>query len=170
LDYARGYAVNATVFRMSCIYGPHQYGTEDQGWVAHFLIRAQQDLPITIYGDGRQVRDLLYVDDLIEAFLLAEEHLPELAGQAFNIGGGLNNTISLRELVERISRLNGSSPEVAYGPWRIGDQRWYVSDTGKFEHATGWRPKTNVEQGIRRLHEWIAVNRRTTPAARVVGS
>ncbi len=80
---------------MSCIYGPHQHGTEDQGWVAHFLIRAQQDLAITIYGDGKQVRDLLYVDDLIEAFLLAEDHLPEIAGQVFNIGGGPDNTLSL---------------------------------------------------------------------------
>jgi CDP-paratose 2-epimerase len=170
LDYARGYGVNATVFRMSCIYGPHQYGTEDQGWVAHFLIRAQQELPITIYGDGRQVRDLLYVDDLIEAFLLAENHLPEIAGQAFNIGGGPDNTISLCELVERISALNGDAPEIAYGPWRIGDQRWYVSDPSKFERATGWRPKINVEEGIRQLHQWIALNRRSAPAARVVGS
>lgn len=170
LDYARGYGVNATVFRMSCIYGPHQYGTEDQGWVAHFLIRAQQELPITIYGDGRQVRDLLYVDDLIEAFLLAENHLPEIAGQAFNIGGGPDNTISLCELVELISALNGDAPEIAYGPWRIGDQRWYVSDPSKFERATGWRPKINVEEGIRQLHQWIALNRRTAPAARVVGS
>jgi CDP-paratose 2-epimerase len=170
LDYARGYAVDATVFRMSCIYGPHQYGTEDQGWVAHFLIRAQQDLPITIYGDGRQVRDLLYVDDLIEALLLAEDHLTEIAGQAFNIGGGLENTISLCELVERISALNGDTPEIAYGPRRVGDQRWYVSDSSKFERATGWRPKTNVNDGIRQLHQWISVNRRTAPAARVVGT
>jgi CDP-paratose 2-epimerase len=170
LDYARGYAVDATVFRMSCIYGPHQCGTEDQGWVAHFLIRAQEDLPITIYGDGKQVRDLLYVDDLIEAFLQAEEHLPEIAGEAFNMGGGPSNTISLRELVELISRLNAALPEIAYGPWRISDQRWYVSDPRKFERATGWRPKTNVEQGIRQLHEWISVNRRTAPEARLVGS
>lgn len=170
LDYARGYGVDAAVFRMSCIYGPHQYGTEDQGWVAHFLIRAQQDLPITIYGDGRQVRDLLYVDDLIEAFLLAEDHLPEIAGQAFNIGGGPANTISLCELVERISALNGGAPEIAYGPWRVGDQRWYVSDPSKFERATGWRPKTNVADGILQLHQWISVNRRMAPSARVVGS
>ncbi len=170
LDYARGYGVDATVFRMSCIYGPHQHGTEDQGWVAHFLIRAQQDLPITIYGDGKQVRDLLYVDDLIEAFLLAEDHLPEIAGQVFNIGGGPDNTLSLRELVERIATLSGSSPEIAYGPWRTGDQRWYVSDPGKFERATGWRPKTNVERGIRQLYQWISINRRVAPAARVVGS
>ena len=170
LDYARGYGVNATVFRMSCIYGPHQYGTEDQGWVAHFLVRAQQDLPITVYGDGRQVRDLLYVDDLIEALLAAEDHLPEIAGQAFNIGGGSDNTISLCELVEKISALQGDMPEIAYGPWRVGDQRWYVSDPSKFERATGWRPKINVEEGIRQLHQWIALNRRTAPAARVVGS
>ncbi len=170
LDYARGYALDATVFRMSCIYGPHQYGTEDQGWVAHFLIRAQQELPITIYGDGRQVRDLLYVDDLIDALLLAEDHLPEIAGEAFNIGGGPHNTISLCELVEQISALNGETPEITYGPWRVGDQRWYVSDPGKFERATGWRPKINVEEGIRQLHRWISLNRRGAPTARVVGS
>jgi CDP-paratose 2-epimerase len=170
LDYARGYGVDATVFRMSCIYGPHQYGTEDQGWVAHFLIRAQQDLPITIYGDGKQVRDLLYIYDLIEAFLLAEQHLPEIAGQAFNIGGGPDNTISLCELVERISALSGDAPEIVYGRWRVGDQRWYVSDPSKFERATGWRPKTNVDDGIRQLHQWISLNRRAAPAARVAGS
>jgi len=170
LDYARGYGVEATVFRMSCIYGPHQYGTEDQGWVAHFLIRAQQELPITIFGDGRQVRDLLYVDDLIEAFLLAEDHLPEITGEPFNIGGGPDNTISLCELVEQISTLNSGPPEIAYGPWRAGDQRWYVSDLRKFERATGWQPKIKVEQGIRQLHQWILINRRVAPVARVVGS
>ena len=156
LDYARGYSVSAAVFRMSCIYGPHQYGTEDQGWVAHFLIRALQDMPITIYGDGKQVRDLLYVDDLIDALLRAEDHLPEIAGQAFNIGGGPDNTISLLELIERITALNGSPPVIAYGPWRVGDQRWYVSNPDKFERATGWRPKTTVESGLRRLYEWLS--------------
>jgi CDP-paratose 2-epimerase len=170
LDYARSYTVDATVFRMSCIYGPHQCGTEDQGWVAHFLIRALQGLPIRIYGDGKQVRDLLYVEDLVEAFLLAEERLAEIAGQAFNIGGGPDNTISLRELIDRITMLTGSPPGIAYGPWRVGDQRWYVSNSGKFTEATGWRPKTSVENGIRRLYQWIAVNRRTAPRARVVAS
>jgi CDP-paratose 2-epimerase len=170
LDYARAYAVNATVFRMSCIYGPHQYGTEDQGWVAHFLIRALQDLPITIYGDGRQVRDLLYVDDLVEAFLQAERRLPEIAGQAFNIGGGSDNTISLCELIDQITVLSGCPPEVGYGGWRNGDQRWYVSDFAKFERATGWRPKTSIEEGIRRLYAWISLNRPKEPAVRMVGS
>ncbi len=149
LDYARGYSVHAAVFRMSCIYGPHQYGTEDQGWVAHFLIQALQDMPITIYGDGKQVRDLLYIDDLIDALLCAEDHLPQIAGQAFNIGGGPDNTMSLIELIERITALNGSPPVVAYGPWRVGDQRWYVSNPDKFERATGWRPKITVENGLR---------------------
>jgi len=170
LDYARGYDVNATVFRMSCIYGPHQYGTEDQGWVAHFLIQALQDLPITIYGDGKQVRDLLYIDDLIDAMLCAEVHLPQIAGEAFNIGGGLDNTMSLIEVIERITALNGSPPVVAYGPGRVGDQRWYVSNPDKFERATGWRPKTTLESGLRRLYEWLSVDRRAVPAARMAGT
>jgi CDP-paratose 2-epimerase len=166
LDYARGYDVNATVFRMSCIYGPHQHGTEDQGWVAHFLIQALQDLPITIYGDGKQVRDLLYIDDLIDALLCAEDHLPQIAGQAFNIGGGLDNTMSLIEVIERITALNGSPPVVAYGPWRVGDQRWYVSNPDKFERATG----CTLESGLRGLYEWLSVNRRAVPAARMAGT
>jgi CDP-paratose 2-epimerase len=169
LDYARGYTVNATVFRMSCIYGPHQYGTEDQGWVAHFLIRAQQDLPITVYGDGRQVRDLLYIDDLVDALLRAEQRLPDIAGEVFNIGGGPENSVSLLELVERITALNNSAPELDYGPWRAGDQRWYVSDTRKFENATGWRPKTDIGAGLRQLHAWISANCRSTVPTRVVG-
>jgi CDP-paratose 2-epimerase len=170
LDYARGYSLSAAVFRMSCIYGPHQYGTEDQGWVAHFLIQALQDLPITIYGDGKQVRDLLYIDDLIDALTCAEAHLLQIAGQAFNIGGGPNNTISLIELIERITVLNGSPPVVDYGPWRIGDQRWYVSNSNKFERATGWRPKISIGSGLGRLYEWLSVNRRAAPAVRVAGT
>ena len=170
LDFARGYSVHAAVFRMSCIYGPHQYGTEDQGWVAHFLIQALQGMPVTIYGDGKQVRDLLYIDDLIDALLCAEDRLPQIAGQAFNIGGGPDNTMSLIELIERVMALNGSPPVVAYGPWRVGDQRWYVSNPDKFERATGWRPKITVENGLRLLYEWLSVNRRTTPAARVAGT
>jgi CDP-paratose 2-epimerase len=170
LDYARGYSVSAAVFRMSCIYGPHQYGTEDQGWVAHFLIQALQDMPITVYGDGKQVRDLLYIDDLVDALLCAEDQLLQIAGQAFNIGGGPDNTISLIELIEHITALNGSPPVVTYGPWRAGDQRWYVANPDKFARMTGWRPKTTVENGLRRLYDWISVNRRAAPAARVTGT
>jgi CDP-paratose 2-epimerase len=102
--------------------------------------------------------------------LCAEDHLPQIAGQAFNIGGGLDNTMSLIEVIERITALNGSPPVVAYGPWRVGDQRWYVSNPDKFERATGWRPKTTLESGLRRLYEWLSVDRRAVPAARMVGT
>ena len=108
IDYARTFGLPAVVFRMSCIYGPHQFGNEDQGWVAHFLIRALKGEPITLYGDGRQVRDILYVEDLVDAFLLAQAEMPRLSGQAFNMGGGPGNTISLKDLLDidrGISRL-----------------------------------------------------------------
>jgi CDP-paratose 2-epimerase len=168
LDYARSYGMAALVFRMSCIYGPHQHGTEDQGWVAHFLIRALAGLPITIYGNGRQVRDLLYVDDLVAALLCAERALPALAGEAFNIGGGPANTTSLRELIATIAHQQGYRPPLAFAAWRPGDQRWYVSDTGKFARATGWRARIGVVEGIARLRDWLAMGKGTaaTPAIR----
>ena len=147
LDYARGFSVDATVFRMSCIYGPHQYGTEDQGWVAHFLIQALQDCRSRSMATAS--RSATSFTDDPTAFCVPEDHLPQIAGQAFNIGGGPENTLSLFELIERIVALNGSPPVVAYGPWRIGDQRWYVSNPRKFERATGWRPKIN-SKGLRR--------------------
>jgi CDP-paratose 2-epimerase len=155
LDYSRSYGLPTAVLRMSCIYGPHQHGTEDQGWVAHFMIRAMQGRPITIYGDGKQVRDVLFVDDLVEALLLAEARLPGIAGRAFNIGGGPRNTVSLVELIGQIAALQGEDPALEFGEWRVGDQRWYVSDHGKFSDATGWRPRIGVAEGIRRLHHWL---------------
>jgi CDP-paratose 2-epimerase len=145
---------------MSCIYGPHQHGTEDQGWVAHFMIRAMQGRPITIYGNGKQVRDLLFIDDLVDALLLAEQRLDEAAGQAFNIGGGPDNTISLLELITQIAALRGMTPAVEFGDWRVGDQRWYVSDSTRFSHLTGWRPLVGVAEGIRRLHAWLLGSQR----------
>jgi CDP-paratose 2-epimerase len=155
LDYARSYGMRTGVFRMSCIYGPHQFGTEDQGWVAHFLIRALDDLPLTLYGDGKQVRDILYVEDLVRAFLLAEKNIGELAGQAFNMGGGPANTVSLLELIDFIGALHGRRPKVAFEDWRTGDQRYYVSNTSKFEAATGWRPRVNAREGVRNLYNWL---------------
>lgn len=155
LDYARSYGLPALVFRMSCIYGPHQMGNEDQGWVAHFLLRALQDEPLTIYGDGCQVRDILFVGDLVEAFLLAETNLKRLSGQAFNIGGGPSNTISLMELIDRMGYLLGERPLLHRGDWRTGDQRYYVSDTRKFRQATGWWPQINVNDGLLRLRDWL---------------
>ena len=128
VDYARIYGLPAAVFRMSCIYGPHQCGTEDQGWIAHFLIRALSGEPITLYGDGKQVRDVLFVEDLAEAFVRAEAAIDRLAGQAFNIGGGPANTLSLAELMDLIQDLDGRRPELREGGWRPGDQKYYVSD------------------------------------------
>jgi CDP-paratose 2-epimerase len=155
LDYARSYNLPAIVFRMSCIYGPHQFGTEDQGWVAHFLIRALEGKPITLYGDGRQVRDILFVEDLVDAFLLAQERMSTESGHAFNIGGGPRNTVSLLELLDLIEELLGHKPEVSFEGWRTGDQRYYVSDTGRFERATGWKQRVPVHEGLERLTRWL---------------
>jgi len=155
IDYARTFGIPAVVLRMSCIYGPRQFGTEDQGWVAHFLFRAAQGAPITLYGDGMQVRDVLFVEDLVEAFLAAERNIENLSGRAFNIGGGVSNTLSLLELVDRIGHLMGSPPAVSFSAWRPGDQRYYVSSTRSFGEATGWCPKVSVREGIERLHRWV---------------
>jgi CDP-paratose 2-epimerase len=155
LDWAHTYGVPTAVFRMSCIYGPRQFGTEDQGWVAHFLIQAMRGRPITLYGDGKQVRDVLFVEDLLDAFLLAHERAREVAGRAFNLGGGPGNTVSLVELLDLIAELRGARPRVSYEDWRVADQRWYVTDPSAFEALTGWMPRTGVRDGVRRLHSWL---------------
>jgi CDP-paratose 2-epimerase len=163
IDYARTYGVPAIVFRMSCIYGPHQFGTEDQGWVAHFLIRALEGRPIILYGDGRQVRDILCVDDLVDAFVLAQKHMSTESGQAFNIGGGPGNTVSLLELIDLIGELLGQRPEVEFATWRPGDQRYYVSDTGRFQRSMEWAPKVSVQDGLERLARWLSDARGSPP-------
>ena len=155
VDYARTYGIPALVFRMSCIYGPHQYGNEDQGWVAHFVIHSLAGKPITIYGDGMQVRDILFVDDLVDAFLLAQEHMQKLAGNAYNIGGGPANSISLLELLDLLAEFHGGDLAVRFEAWRAADQRYYVADTSKFGGLTGWHPRVGVHEGVRRLFEWI---------------
>jgi len=155
LDYARTFGMRTAVFRMSCIYGLHQFGTEDQGWVAHFLIRALKGEPITIYGDGRQVRDVLFVNDLVEAFLRAQENIDSLSGQAFNIGGGPRNTISLLELLEIIAELRGKKCDVRFDAWRSADQQYYVSDTRRFSVATGWTQQVGVREGVGNLYQWL---------------
>jgi CDP-paratose 2-epimerase len=159
LDYARTFGIPAVVFRMSCIYGPHQFGNEDQGWVAHFLIRVLEDVPITIYGDGLQVRDILYVDDLVDAMLLAQGAMDTLAGEAFNIGGGVERTTSLVELIDTIGALSGRRVACDFDAWREADQRYYVSDTRKFGEATGWSPRVSVADGVRALHDWLRASR-----------
>src|ERR1051326_6599426 len=155
IDYARTYRIPALVFRMSCIYGPHQYGNEDQGWVAHFLIRAITGQPITIYGDGKQVRDILFIDDLVDAFLLAQQHMQRLAGSAYNIGGGPANTISLLELLDLIADLHGGEVAIRFENWRAADQRYYVANTNRFAALTSWKPKVDVREGVRRLYDWL---------------
>lgn len=159
LDYARSFGMPTVVFRMSCIYGPHQFGTEDQGWVAHFLIRALERRPIVLYGDGKQVRDVLYVDDLVDAFLLAQQNMDTIAGQAFNIGGGASNTTTLIELIDMIADLSGERPVVRMDAWRTGDQRYYVSDTRRFQQATGWAPRRDVSSGVESLYQWLHTTR-----------
>ena len=154
LDYARSFGVPAVVFRMSCIYGPHQHGNEDQGWVAHFVKRALAPAPITLYGDGRQVRDLLFVEDLIDAMLAAVDRVGQLSGSAFNMGGGPANAVSLLDVLGAIGRFMDRPPEIRWGPWRLGDQRWYVSDTTAFARMTGWSPSVDVATGVNRLCAW----------------
>lgn len=165
VDYARSYGLTTLVFRMSCIYGPRQFGTEDQGWVAHFILRALRGERITLYGDGMQVRDVLFIDDLVDAFLLAEQHAPRLKGRAFNIGGGAGNAISLLDLLDRIEQLHGVRPSVAFEDWRTGDQRYYVSDTQAFRRETGWQPRVTAAQGIERLYAWLVARQERRPAA-----
>lgn len=156
LDYSRSFRLRTAVFRMSCIYGPHQHGNEDQGWVAHMIRTALANEPITIYGDGRQVRDVLFVDDLVDAFGRARRRIGELAGQAFNIGGGPHNTVSLLELIQRLEQLLKRPVALSFDDWRVGDQRYYVSDTEKFQAATGWQAHMSVAQGVEKLCEWLA--------------
>lgn len=159
LDYARSFDLPFVVLRMSCIYGPHQHGNEDQGWVAHFLIRALESQPITLYGNGKQVRDLLFVDDLVNALLLARSSAEEIGGRAFNLGGGAERAVSLLEVLDGIEKLLGRPITRHSGSWRVGDQRYYVSDHSAFSAATGWQARVSVEEGIRALGQWLKENR-----------
>jgi CDP-paratose 2-epimerase len=156
LNYARGFGLPAVVFRMSCIYGPHQCDTEEQGWVAHFLMRAREQGTVTIYGDGCQVRDVLFIEDLVDALLLAMRGIDRLSGHAFNIGGGPDNAISLLELLDMMDTRLGLPLHAHYADGRSTDQRYYVTNSGKFCAATGWAPAIGVAEGVRRLHEWLA--------------
>jgi CDP-paratose 2-epimerase len=155
LDWTKSYGIPATVLRMSCIYGPHQHGNEDQGWLAHFAIRALAGEPVTIYGDGAQVRDVLFVEDLVRAFLLVRG----LGGEVFNVGGGPDNAISLLELLDLLENLDGLRPEVRFAEERLGDQRWYVSDWTKLCESTGWQPRVGPSEGVEALYRWLTGTR-----------
>ena len=155
-DYARVFGLRSAVLRMSCIYGPRQFGTEDQGWIAHFLIRAIRGEPITIYGDGYQVRDALFIGDAVNAWLATLDGIDAVSGRIFNLGGGPSNTVSLRELIAHIGILRGHAPEVDYQGWRPGDQPWYVSDIRAIKSALGWEPQVSFREGLARLEHWLA--------------
>lgn len=158
-DYHRIYGLRTTVFRMSCIYGPHQFGNEDQGWVAHFVISALLGLPLTIYGDGKQVRDILFVEDLVRAFELVAQHPERTAGQIYNVGGGPENTISVwTEFGSILRELTGEEIQPAWGDWRPGDQLVYVSNTARIRRDLGWAPQVSARAGIERLYRWAAEN------------
>jgi CDP-paratose 2-epimerase len=156
LDYARSFGLRACVLRMSCIYGPRQMGTEDQGWVAHFLIRALKGEPINVYGDGKQVRDILDVSDAVEAYLTAWRKIDAVQGRAFNLGGGPANAVSLRQVLAEIERIIGRRVATEFADWRTGDQRYYVSDTRRVTQALDIGAPRPWREGIAALADWLA--------------
>jgi CDP-paratose 2-epimerase len=165
LDYARSFGVPTVVMRMSCIYGQRQMGTEDQGWVAHFLIRALAGEPISIYGDGCQVRDVLDVSDAVDAYQAAWERIDAVQGRAFNLGGGPSNAISLKQLISHIEDLIGRPIETAFSAWRAGDQRYFVSDTRLARRELGLDAPTPWKRGVAALARWLAQERGGATAA-----
>lgn len=159
LDYARSFEVPAAVLRMSCIYGPRQMGTEDQGWVAHFLIRALEGRAISLYGDGRQVRDIMNVRDTVDAYVAAWQRIDQVSGQAFNLGGGPANAVSLRQLIAQIERLIDRKVAVEFSDWRAGDQRYFVADSSKAQAALGLDRPADWKTGLAELAQWLAEER-----------
>jgi CDP-paratose 2-epimerase len=159
LDYARSFGLRSAVLRMSCIYGVRQMGTEDQGWVAHFLIRALEGRPITLYGDGCQARDILDVSNAVEAYLKAWERIDRIRGRAFNLGGGPANAVSLRELLAHISGLLGREVEVRFDDWRAGDQRYFVADSRRLREELATSAAVPWKQGVANLLEWLRESR-----------
>lgn len=159
LEYARSFGLRAAVLRMSCIYGQRQMGTEDQGWVAHFLINALEGRPITIYGDGHQVRDILDVSDAVSAYCAAWAQIDNIRGRAFNLGGGPDNAVSLRTLLDHIGSLLGGEVAIEFADWRSGDQRYFVADTLRLEADLAIEDKVPWRDGVERLARWIAADR-----------
>ncbi len=159
-DYSRIYGLRSVVLRQSCIFGPRQFGIEDQGWVAWFIIAAITDRPIAICGNGKQVRDLLYVDDLLDAYDAAIANIDIASGQVYNIGGGPQNTISIWcEFSPLLRRLLNKEIPVSWGNWRPGDQRIFIADTRKALQQLDWQPRVSVEEGVQKLVDWVVTNR-----------
>lgn len=157
-DFSRIYGLPTVVFRMSCIAGPRQFGNEDQGWVAHFLYSALDEKPLTIYGDGLQVRDVLCVDDLVRAFESVRSHVATTAGNVYNVGGGNENSVSLVELIEEVEELTGKKIVFRRERVRPGDQLFYITDFRKLTQHTGWKPRLSVAQTLERIYDWRREN------------
>ena len=159
LDYARSFGLPACAMRMSCIYGPRQMGTEDQGWLAHFLISTLEGRPISLYGDGRQVRDVLYVDDAVEAYVQAAARMNVASGRAFNLGGGPANAVTLLDVLAAIEAATGRRPQTRFDAWRPGDQRYFVADTRRVRAALDLPPALPWQEGLGRLARWLETER-----------
>jgi CDP-paratose 2-epimerase len=164
LDYFRVYGLRTVVMRQSCVYGTWQLGTEDQGWVAWFMLAALRGNEITIYGDGKQVRDLLFVEDLVESYEFAAKNVDRAAGKVYNIGGGVENKLSIwREFGPRLEKMLGRSIPVRYADWRPADQKIYVSDIGLARSELQWSPRVPVKQGLQILFDWLCDNLEKLP-------
>ncbi|MBC8102731.1 MAG: GDP-mannose 4,6-dehydratase [Cytophagales bacterium] len=158
-DYARIYGLKTVVFRQSCIYGTRQFGIEDQGWVAWFTIATVLGKKITLYGDGKQVRDVLWVGDLVQLYQRAIDQIDRAAGKVFNAGGGASNAMSLLELLGFLGDLKGSPVHTATADWRPGDQKVFIADIAKVEAELGWRPTVTPAEGVQKLWAWTHPNR-----------
>ncbi len=158
-DYHRIYGLNTVVFRQSCIYGTRQFGMTDQGWIAWFIIAAELGLPLTLYGDGKQVRDVLFVEDLLDAFDAAADNIEVAKGRVYNIGGGPLNAVSLLDLIDHIGVISGARLDYKIETWRPGDQRVYVSDIRRAKNELRWQPHTDWRAGVQRVHSWVKEHR-----------
>ncbi|HEY8570944.1 SDR family NAD(P)-dependent oxidoreductase [Phenylobacterium sp.] len=167
LDYSRSFGLPTAVLRMSCIYGPRQMGTEDQGWVAHFLIRALEGEQISIYGDGKQVRDILNVADAVDAYMAAWKKIDQVSGRAFNLGGGPANAVSLVQLLGYIEEITHRSVDLQFSEWRPGDQRYYVSDPSAARRELQLAEPIDWRTGVAGLAQWLAGERREVGDDRV---
>jgi CDP-paratose 2-epimerase len=167
IDWARIYGMKTVVFRQSGIYGPHQFGIEEQGWLAWFINALLFDKSVTIYGDGKQVRDVLFIDDLLEAYDLALTNIKETRGKAYNIGGGLEYSLSIWELFEILESLSDKKMKYSFGDWRPGDQKAYISDITKAKNALNWSPKVSPKEGVEKLFKWISENQKAVIRAGV---
>tara|TARA_Y100000034_G_C6876953_1_gene401232 strand:+ start:87 stop:1130 length:1044 start_codon:yes stop_codon:yes gene_type:complete len=159
-DYSRIYNIKTVNFRQSCIYGPHQFGVEDQGWVAWFTICASLKKPITIFGDGKQIRDVLFVDDLIDCYLKSIDNIEKINGKHYNIGGGPQNTLSLLQLLCLLDNFFERKINISFDDWRPGDQKVFICDIRKAEKDFGWKPTTDPKCGVEKLSKWILENKK----------